>query len=155
MKANLENTTVKDIAYFINTACLRADSGTSLEKLADMLCVSDRHKVYLENENQQLCGVLQAKQIARKILELSRKKADEQEMLPAIAYVLNFYRGADFAESPVTVESGMHLKQVLALMDENHIREIAVVDAEQHLIGTLEAKNILAHYLHAKAEASL
>lgn len=155
MKANLENTTVKDITYLINTSCLRADSKTSLEKLADLLCVSDRYKVYLEDKNQQLCGVIQAKQIARKILELSRKKADEQEMLPAIAYVLNFHCGGDLAETPVTVLSGTRLKQVLELMDQNHIREIAVVDAGQHLLGTLEAKNILAHYLHAKAEASL
>jgi predicted transcriptional regulator len=155
MKANLENTTVKDIAYLINTSCLRADSGTSLEKLADMLCVSDRYKVYLEDKNQHLCGVLQAKQIARKILELSRKKSDEQEMLPAIAYVLNFHCGKDLAEQPVTVRANSNLKHVLELMDQNHIREIAVVDDDQHLLGTLEAKNILAHYLHAKAEASL
>lgn len=155
MKANLEKTTVKNIAYLINTSCLRAESGTSLEKLADMLCVSDRYKVYLEDKNQQLCGVIQAKQIARKILELSRKKEDEQEMLPAISYVLNFHCGGDLAERPVTVQADTRLKQVLELMDQNHIREIAVVDADQRLLGTLEAKNILAHYLHAKAEACL
>ena len=47
------------------------------------------------------------------------------------------------------------LKPVLELMDCNRIREIAVVDADQHLIGTLEAKHILSHYLHDKAEISL
>ena len=47
MKANLEKTTVKDISYLINSSCLRASSGVSLEKLADMLCSSDRYKVYL------------------------------------------------------------------------------------------------------------
>jgi predicted transcriptional regulator len=155
MKTNLEKTTVKDIAYLINTACLRADNATSLEKLAEMLCTSDRYKVYLENADQQLVGVIQAKQIARKILELSRQKSDEAEMLPAIAYVLNFHCGGDLAEAPVTVEAGTTLGQVLELMDQNHIREIAVVDADHHLVGTLEAKNILAHYLHAKAETSL
>ena len=38
-------------------------------------------------------------------------------------------------------------------MDQNHIREIAVIDDENHLIGTLEAKNILSSYLQEKAEA--
>lgn len=155
MKANLEKTTVKDIAYLINTACLRADNGTSLEKLADMLCASDQYKVYLEDGEQHLVGVIQAKQIARKILELSRQKEDEQEMLPAIAYILNFHCGQDLAEPPVTIQSGTTLKQVLELMDQNHIREIAVVDAENRLVGTLVAKSILSHYLHAKVEASL
>ncbi|MCF7848300.1 MAG: CBS domain-containing protein [Kiritimatiellales bacterium] len=155
MKTNLKTTTVKDIAYLINTSCLRADRGASLEKLADMLCVSDRYKVYLEADNRQLIGVIQAKQIAMKILELSRQKDDEQEMLPAIAYVLNFQCGGDLGEPPVTVQAETSLKQVLELMDQNQIREIAVVDAENHLVGTLEAKNILAHYLHAKAETSL
>ncbi len=73
MKTNLEKTTVKDIAYLINSSCLRADSGTSLEKLADMLCSSDRHKVYLENGEGKLIGVIQAKQIAMTILDLSRR----------------------------------------------------------------------------------
>lgn len=155
MKANLENTTVKDIVYLINTSCLRADSGTLLEKLADMLCVSHQSKVYLEDQNLQLCGVIQAKQIAMKILEFSRNHEDESEMLPALAYVLNSHRGEDLAEHPGTVQSDTRLKHVLALMDQKHVREIAVVDADQHLIGTLEAKTILAHYLHAKAEASL
>lgn len=155
MKANLERTTVKDISYLINTSCLRADSGTSLEKLADMLCISDRYKVYLENKDGQLSGVIQAKQIAIKILELSREKSEEEEMLPAMAYVLNFHCGADLADPPVVVQTDTHLKQVLELMNRNSIREIAVVDGEQHLIGTLEAKHILAHYLHDKAEANL
>ncbi len=155
MKANLENTTVKDISYLINTTCLRAGATTSLEKLAEMLCTSDRYKVYLEDEAGELTGVLQAKQIAMKVLELSRQKSDEQEMLPAIAYVLNFHSGGDLAEPPVTVSGGSLLKEVIALMDQNHIREIAVVDDDGRLVGTLEAKNILAHYLHAKAETNL
>ena len=155
MKSNLKETTVKDIAYLINTSCLRADRGTLLEKLADILCVSDRHKIYLEDQNQQLCGVIQAKQNAMNILELSRNNEDEQEMLPAIAYALNFQCGGDLAERPGIVQPDTRLEQVLALMNQSHIREIAVVDADQHLIGTLEAKNSLAHYLHAKAEASL
>lgn len=155
MKANLEKTTVKDIAYLINTACLRAESTTSLEKLADLICASDHYKVYLENKEGQLCGVIQAKQIALKILELSRQQADANDMLPAIAYVLNFNCGADLAETPVTVQAATPLREVLELMEQNHIREMAVVDADQRLIGTLVAKNILAHYLRAKAEASL
>jgi predicted transcriptional regulator len=155
MKANLERTTVKDISYLINSSCLRADSGTSLEKLADMLCISDRYKVYLENNEGQLSGVIQAKQIAIKILELSREKAEEEEMLPAMAYVLNFYCGADLADPPVVVQSDTHLKQMLELMDRNSIREIPVVDESGCMIGTLEAKHILAHYLQAKAEAAL
>lgn len=155
MKANLENTTVKDIAYLINTSCLHAEAGESLEKLAEMLCTSDRYKIYLEDDAGRLAGVLQAKQIARKVLGLSRQKADEEEMLPAIAYVLNFHTAGDLAEQPVTVHAATLLKDVLALMDQNHIREIAVVDDGGHLVGTLEAKNILAHYLHAKAETHL
>ena len=154
MKANLEKTTVRDIPYLILTSCLRADSDTPLEKLADMLCVSDQYKVYLEDRNQQLCGVLQAKQIAMKILEFSRNDEDEPEMLPAMAYALNAHRGSDLADRPETVQSDTRLKHVLELMDQKHIREIAVVDADHHLIGTLEAKNILAHYLHARAQAS-
>lgn len=155
MKTNLETTTVNDIAYLINTSCLRAECGTPLEKLADMLSVSNRYKVYLEDQNHQLCGVIQAKQIAMKILEFSRNNEDEQEMLPAIAYMLNSHCAEEFAESPGTVRSDTHLKQVLELMEQNHIREIAVVDADQHLVGTLDAKNILSHYLHTKAKASL
>lgn len=154
MKANLEKTTVKDIAYLINTSCLRADLGASLEKLAGMLCASNLYKVYLE-EDGHLVGVIQAKQIARKILELSRQKDDEQDMLPAIAFVLNSQCGKDLAEVPVTIQADTTLRRVLELMDLNHVREIAVVDAEIRLIGTLEAKHILAHYLRAKAESEL
>jgi CBS domain-containing protein len=155
MKANLERTTVKDISYLINSSCLRANSGASLEKLADMLCSSDRYKVYLEDAADKLVGVVQAKQIAMKILELSRQKSDEEEMLPAISYVLNFHCGQGLSEEPVTVLSTTPLKQVLELMHKNYIREIAVVDDAGHLIGTLEAKNIRAHYLQAKTEAAL
>lgn len=154
MKSNLEKTTVKDISYLINTSCLRAKNDVSLEKLADMLCSSDRYKVYLENSAGELTGVIQAKRIAMKVLELSRQKDDELEMLPAIAYVLNFHKGGDLAEPPVTVSTKTLLKQVLELMDHNSIREIAVVDDNEALVGTLEAKNILAHYLHAKAEVA-
>lgn len=155
MKANLENTTVKDISYLINSSCLRADCGTSLEKLAEMLCSSDRYKVYLEEATGKLVGVIQAKQIAMKVLELSRSKDDEQEMLPAIAYVLNFNHGSNLSEDPVTVTATTSLGQVLELMDQNNIREIAVVNSDGGLVGTLEAKNILSHYLHAKAETAL
>jgi len=155
MKANLECTTIRDVAYFINTSCLRASAGTSLEPLAEMLCSSDRYKVYLEDEEGRLCGVLQAKQIARKVLELSRQQADTEDMLPAISFALNAQTGSDLAEPPVTVHAGSLLKDVLALMDKNHIREIAVVDEAGCLVGTLEAKNILAHYLHAKAATNL
>ena len=155
MKTNLEKTTVKDIAYLINTSCLRAPNDMSLEKLAEMLCVSDRYKVYLEDEERKLTGVIQSKQIAMKILELSRRQEDEQEMLPAISYVLNFHCGRDLAEIPVKVGTGTQLKTVLELMDKNYIREVSVVDEAGCLVGTLEAKNILMHYLHAKAEASI
>jgi CBS-domain-containing membrane protein len=155
MKANLERTTVKDISYLINSSCLRANSSVSLEKLADMLCSSDRYKVYLEDAAGKLVGVIQAKQIAMKILELSRQKSDEAEMLPAIAYVLNFHHGRDIAEAAVCVQAATPLKQVLELMDRNSIREIPVVDVDGRLVGTLEAKHILAHYLQAKAEAAL
>ena len=155
MKTNLENTTVKDIAYLINSTCLKAPSSTPLEKLADMLCSSDRYKVYLEDGTGRLVGVIQAKQIARKVLELSLQKTDEEDMLPAIAFALNAQTGADLSEPAVTVDAGTRLKRVLELMDQNHIREIAVVDGDGMIIGTLEAKNILSHYLHAKAETHL
>jgi len=155
MKANLEKTTVRDIAYLINSSCLRADCGTSLEKLAEMLCTSDRYKVYLMDGSQQLCGVIQAKQIAMEVLKLSKRKEDAEEMLPAIAYVLNFHHASDLADEAVTVQPSSTLRMVLELMDRKSIREIAVVDEDQHLIGTLEAKHILSHYLHDKAEASL
>jgi predicted transcriptional regulator len=155
MKANLERTTVKDISYLINSSCLRANSGISLEKLADMLCSSDRYKVYLEDAAGKLTGVIQAKQIAMKILELSLQKSDEEEMLPAIAYVLNFHHGSDLAEAPVCVQAATPLKQVLELMHRNSIREIPVVDKDGRLVGTLEAKHILSHYLQAKAQTAL
>lgn len=155
MKASLRKTTVKDIAYLINASCLRANSSISLEKLAVQLCASDRHKVYLENEDGQLAGVIQAKQIAMKILELSRQKSEEAEMLPTLSYVLNFFHGHDIADPAVIVKSDTLLKEVLELMQLNSIREIAIVDDQRHLIGTLEAKSILSHYLQAKAEAEL
>ncbi len=154
MKANLEKTTIKDISYLINSSCLRANSGASLEKLADMLGASDRYKVYLENAAGKLTGVIQAKQIAMKILELSRQKSAEVEMLPTIAYVLNYYCGGDLAEEAVCVSGSTPLKQVLELMDRNSIREIPVVDEAGRMVGTLEAKHILSHYLQAKAEAA-
>jgi CBS domain-containing protein len=155
MKVNLENTTVKDIAYLINSSCLRAAGDTSLEKLADMICSSDRYKIYLEDAAGKLTGVIQAKQLAMKVLELSRQKDDAEEMLPTVTYVMNFLKGSDLAEPPVTVTGKALLKQVLELMNQNSIREIAVVDEEGVLIGTLEAKNILSHYLQSKAQASL
>lgn len=155
MKANLQNTSVKDISYLIKSGCLRAPLDTPLEKLADMLCVSDRYKVYLEDEAGLLGGVIQAKQIAVKVLELSRRETDEEEMLPAIAFALNAQTGRDLMDEVITVTGDIRLKTVLELMEQNHIREIAVVDAEGRLVGTLEAKNILAHYLQAKAEANL
>jgi CBS domain-containing protein len=89
------------------------------------------------------------------VLELSRQKDDAEEMLPAVAYVMNFHKGSDLAEPPVTVTGNALLRQVLELMNQNSIREIAVVDEEGMLVGTLEAKNILSHYLQAKTEASL
>jgi CBS domain-containing protein len=155
MKANQEKTTVKDLSYLIQSSCLRADISLSLEKLAEKLCSSDRYKVYLEDEAGKLVGVIQAKQIALKILELSHQKSDEEEMLPAIAYVLNFYTGKDLAEAPVTVQAATTLRQVLELMEQNSIREIPVVDEAGCLVGTLEAKHILGHYLSAKAEMAL
>jgi CBS domain-containing protein len=93
-----------------------------------MLCASDRYKVYLEDDAGKLAGILQAKQIARKILELSRRKSDEDEMLPAIAYVLNFNHGRELAETPVSVQADTPLKKVVNLMDRNSIREIPVHD---------------------------
>jgi len=155
MKANLEKTTVKDIAHLIKSTCLRAPGDTSLDRLADLLCSSDRYKVYLEDGDGRLNGVIQAKQIAMKVLELARQKDDEEAMLPAIAYVMNSHCGQDLAEPPVAVRGDTPLKDVLGLMDQNHIREIAVVDEDRRLVGTLEAKNILSHYLRAKAEANL
>jgi CBS domain-containing protein len=155
MKTNLEKTTVKDISYLIASACLKAPSNTPLERLADMLCTSVRYKVYLEDADGRLEGVIQAKQIAMKILELSRQKADEEEMLPAITFALNAQTGLDLADKAVTVHSDSLLKTVLELMEQNHIREIAVVDDDGRLVGTLEAKNILSHYLQTKAEIHL
>jgi len=155
MKTNLENTTVKDIAYLVKSTCLKAPGSTTLEQLAELICSSDRYKVYLENEEGRLIGVIQAKQIARKILELSRQKEDELDMLPAIAFSLNAQTGTDIAEAPISVHGSTRLKTVMELMDQNHIREIAVVDEQDRLVGVLEAKNILAYYLQAKAEANI
>ena len=155
MKSNLEKTTVKDISRLINSSCLQADCSTSLEVLAEMLCTSDRYKVYLTNDQKQLCGVIQAKQIAMEVLKLSKRKEDVEEMLPAIAYVLNYRKAMELAEEVVSVHANCSLKEVLKRMDCNSIREIAVVDSKGCLVGTLEAKNILAQYLHAKAETCL
>ncbi len=151
----LNQTTVKDIARLINTSCLKADSQTSLETLAEMLCTSDRYKVYRTNQNQQFCGVIQARQIAMEVLKLSKHEKDAEEMLPAIVYVLNFRHATDLAEDAVTVRSCDTLQTVLTLRYHNRVREIAVVDKNRHLFGTLEAKHILSHYLHEKAEMSL
>jgi CBS domain-containing protein len=90
-----------------------------------------------------------------KVLELSRQRADEEDMLPAITFALNAQTGKDLAEAAVTVTGDTRLKTVLELMEQNQIREIAVVDADGCLVGTLEAKNILSHYLQAKAKTAL
>lgn len=155
MKTNLEKTTVKQIAHLINSACLRADRRTTLDELAGMLCASTDYKVYLEDEDRRLVGVVQARRIAMKILALSPRKEDEDALLPAIAHVLNFHCGADVAEPPLTVQGAATLREVLELMEGNQVRVVAVVDEGGRLLGTLEAKNILAYYLRAKAEASL
>ena len=155
MKSNLEKTTVRDIARLINTACLTAGSSTSLEALAEMLCTSDRYKVYLKNSDGCLCGVIQAKQIAMEILKLSQSGDDVDDMLPAQAYMLNSRQGMELAEDAPAVFLTTKLGAVLDLMEQNNIREIAVIDDEQKLIGTLEAKHILSHYLHKRAEAAL
>ena len=155
MKNNLINTTVKDIAYLINPTCLKAADNSPLEKLAELLCSSDRYKVYLEDDEGRVVGVVQAKHIAMKILELSTQQEDAEEMLPTIAFALNSLNGHEVSEPAVTVTGETPLKTVLELMEQNHIREIAVIDNENRLIGTLEAKNILSSYLQKKTEASL
>lgn len=155
MKSNLEKTTVKDISRLMNTACLQAGASTSLAVLAERLCASDRYKVYLTDEENRLCGVIQAKQIAMEILNLSTADEDAEDMLPAITYLLNSRHSMDLAEKAVSVQADCTLKHVLMLMNDNSIREIAVVDEDGQLVGTLEAKHILAKYLQAKAESSL
>lgn len=155
MNFNMEKTTVRDISRLINTACLTADASTSLERLAEMLCSSDRYKIYLNDGDACLCGIVQAKQIAMKVLEFSRKDSEKKDMLPTIAFALNSVNGSELAEPAVTVNGETPLVTVLELMDQNHIREIAVVDDGGRLIGTLEAKNILSTYLREKAEAYL
>ena len=154
MQTNLKTTTVKDISRFINSSCLRADCSTSLEVLAEMLCTSDRYKVYLTDKDSRLCGVIQAKQIAMEILNFSTGKEDADAMLPATAFALNSVKAMTLAERPVCVRLDTSLGEVLDQMHCNSIREIAVVDSAGGLLGTLEAKNILAQYLQAKAEAS-
>ncbi len=155
MKTNLETTTVKHISYLINSASLRAPANTPLEKLADMLCASDRYKVYLEDEEGILVGTVQARRIAKKILELSRHKEDTEAMLPAITFALNAQTGQELAVPAITVQADTRLKTVIELMNEHHSRELAVVDADGRLIGTLEAKTILAYYLQSKAVSNL
>ena len=155
MKSNMEHTTVRDISRLINTACLTASASTSLEKLAELLCTSDRYKIYLKDSNDCLCGVIQAKQIAIELLRLSKNEEDADEMLPAQAYLLNSRQGTDLADAVMSVTLASTLGEVLELMERNHIREIAVVDDERKLIGTLEAKHILSHYLQNKAAAAL
>jgi predicted transcriptional regulator len=155
MQSNIESTTVRDIARLINTDCLTAKASTSLEYLSKMLCASDRYKVYLENEKGELCGVLQAKQIAMELIRMSRSEADSAEMLPAQAYLLNSRQADDLAEDASSVTPSASLQEVLEMMEKNHIREIAVVDEQHKLIGILEAKHILSLYLREKATATL
>lgn len=155
MKSNLEKTTVRDIARLINTSCLTADISTSLEKLAEKLCRSDRYKVYLTDREGRLCGVIQAKQIAMEILRLSKSEDEAEDMLPAQAFMLNVRQGSELADDAPTVFPTTRLGAVLEMMEQNNIREIAVVDETQKLVGTLEAKHILSHYLQDKAVAAL
>lgn len=155
MKNNMETTTVRDISRLINTACLTADASTSLERLAEMLCSSDRYKVYLKDEDGGLCGVIQAKRIAMELLRLSKSEDDAAEMLPAQTFMLNSMQGKEFAEEAPAVFPSTTLGKVLELMESNHIREIAVVNDDQVLIGTLEAKHILSHYIQDKAASAL
>jgi CBS domain-containing protein len=79
----------------------------------------------------------------------------EFEMLPAIAFALNAQIGSELVEPAITIDGETQLKTVLELMEQNHIREIAVINEEGRLVGTLEAKNILSHYLQAKAKSNL
>jgi len=155
MKSNLEKTTVRDIARLINTSCLTADVSASLEKLAEMLCASDRYKVYLTDGEGCLCGVIQAKQIAMELLRLSKKDDEAGEMLPVQTFMLNSRQGSELAEEAPVVFPATRLDAVLEMMEQNNIREIAVVDENRKLVGTLEAKHILSHYLQGKAVAAL
>lgn len=156
MNTSVNTLTVKDLSYLINYSGLRAAGETSLEKLADLLCCSDRCKIYLEDENGRLCGVVQARLIAGKILRYVRQnEKDQTDLLPAITYVLNAQRGIDIAEPAISVCFENQVEEVLHLMERNNIREIAVTDEDGHFLGTLEAKNILTHYLRLRAEATL
>lgn len=155
MKSNLETTTVRDIARLINTSCLTAAASVSLERLAERLCASDRYKIYLTDSEQRLCGVIQAKQIAMEILRLSKSEEEAETMLPAQAFMLNSRKGADLAEEAPAVLLATKLGEVLDLMNQNCIREVVVVDDDRKLIGTLEAKHILSHYLQNKAVSAL
>jgi CBS domain-containing protein len=155
MKSNLEKTTVRDITRLINTSYLTAPASASLEKIANQLCASDRYKVYLLDQEQCLCGVIQAKQIAMELLRLSKSGAEDGAMLPAQTYALNSRQGMDLAEELPAVFPATELGTVLEMMEQDNIREVAVIDEDRKLIGTLEAKHILSHYLQQKAEAVL
>ena len=152
MKKNLRTTRVKDISYLINSACLRAHIDQSLESLAEMLCRSNLYKVYLEDNNGNLKGTIQAKKIAVEMLKLSIGKTEVTDMLPTVSYVLNFHQAADLADPVVAVQPTDTLQKVIELMELNFIREVAVVDEQGRLLGTLEAKHVLSFYLSEKAE---
>lgn len=147
MKKNLQETTVKDLDYFINKSFLKIEQTTPIINLLDILSKSHLYKAYVTDENNKLLGIIQAKKIAQEILRFSKNEKKFTEMMPVICFQLNYQKVEDFIEPAHQVKYQSSLEDVLNIMDMKHIREIAVVNEENEIEGVIEAKRILSYYL--------
>ena len=146
-------TTVHDLFYLINCAVPRAHVNTSLETIAERLCSSSHNKVYLEDDDGKLQGLIQARDVALKILQYSHAESSFEDCVPLMVFQLNSMKSTELAIQAPVVQQYDTLKTALEVMGDRNVREIAVVDEEGRLIGALEGKTILAYYLNKKSQA--
>jgi CBS domain containing-hemolysin-like protein len=154
MKNYAKHASVNDLFYLINCTPPRTHVDTSLDQISERICISSHNKIYLEDDAGKLCGVIQARQLALKILQLSPAESAFEDLVPLMVFQLNAHSSAELAITPPSVNLSDTLETTLTIMGNQDVREIAVVDDNQHLVGVLEAKTILAYYLNKKAHIS-
>jgi predicted transcriptional regulator len=154
MKNYAKQATVNDLFYLINCTPPRTYVDTSLEQIAERICISSHNTIYLEDDAGKLCGVIQARQIALKVLQLSPAESEFEDLVPAMVFQLNAFSASQLAIAPPSVQLSDTLENTLVVMGKQDVRELAVLDDNRHLVGVLEAKTILAYYLNKKAHIS-
>jgi CBS domain-containing protein len=146
MKAPAKQADVKDLSYLINCNPLCAPADTTQDRIAEILCRSPQNKVYLTDDEGKLCGVIQARHLALKLLQLSPTECDFERQMPLLVFQLNAFRAMDLAVTPRTVQLTQSVENAMAAMADENVRDIAVVDRDGHLEGVLEAKTVLSHF---------